>query len=310
MSLFDIFSPSAIVFMVFIFVIGFSIPLIQVVTKKGWKISARVENYKASRVRTKNNKKKSYVMRTKNAVKVVHNSEPIQEIIKLNNSYYFAVVNPCHTLSWACNNKRQFDNAIVSEWFKAEIEDSPHRFREIVSSIENNKNNFYEYIKKINGMKSTITEEICADLRISLKRFKKIEKKIFNKLIFLQPVCDMAIYCEKSYRTPKGRNYYYDWKRFSFYQLKEYVNEVEQLINYKKTKQYFVQTERSKMSPKLRYNILERDRHCCQICGRSPKDGVVLEVDHIIPVSKGGKTEESNLRTLCRDCNRGKGAET
>jgi 5-methylcytosine-specific restriction endonuclease McrA len=29
-------------------------------------------------------------------------------------------------------------------------------------------------------------------------------------------------------------------------------------------------------------------------------------MDHIVPVSKGGKTEESNLQTLCRRCNRTK----
>lgn len=34
-----------------------------------------------------------------------------------------------------------------------------------------------------------------------------------------------------------------------------------------------------------------------------------LHVDHIMPISKGGKTEPSNLRTLCIDCNLGKGAK-
>ena len=33
---------------------------------------------------------------------------------------------------------------------------------------------------------------------------------------------------------------------------------------------------------------------------------VKLHVDHIKPVSKGGKTELSNLRTLCERCNLGK----
>ena len=50
----------------------------------------------------------------------------------------------------------------------------------------------------------------------------------------------------------------------------------------------------------------ERDLFTCQICGSSAKDGVRLEVDHIVPVSKGGKTEMSNLQTLCERCNRGK----
>ena len=60
------------------------------------------------------------------------------------------------------------------------------------------------------------------------------------------------------------------------------------------------------MNNSVRYDILKRDRFKCVICGRSAKDGVKLHVDHIIPVSKGGKTEYSNLRTLCDACNFGK----
>ena len=33
---------------------------------------------------------------------------------------------------------------------------------------------------------------------------------------------------------------------------------------------------------------------------------LLLEVDHIIPISKGGKTEPDNLQTLCWKCNRTK----
>ena len=67
--------------------------------------------------------------------------------------------------------------------------------------------------------------------------------------------------------------------------------------------------ERSRMTPTLRQKILERDHFRCVRCGRTPqRDGVRLEVDHIIPISKGGKTVLDNLQTLCFECNRGKGA--
>lgn len=65
--------------------------------------------------------------------------------------------------------------------------------------------------------------------------------------------------------------------------------------------------ERNKLTPKLRYTILARDGFKCLICGRSPEnDGIVLHVDHIYPISKGGKTIPENLQTTCRDCNVGK----
>jgi len=55
-----------------------------------------------------------------------------------------------------------------------------------------------------------------------------------------------------------------------------------------------------------RFDILKRDDYRCRICGRDASDGIKLEIDHMIPKSKGGKDTEDNLWTLCFDCNRGK----
>jgi hypothetical protein len=52
----------------------------------------------------------------------------------------------------------------------------------------------------------------------------------------------------------------------------------------------------------VRTAVLLRDEARCRKC----RTVLHLEIDHIIPVSKGGKTEESNLQTLCRRCNRRK----
>lgn len=65
---------------------------------------------------------------------------------------------------------------------------------------------------------------------------------------------------------------------------------------------------RKALSVKKRFEVFKRDAFACQYCGATPPD-VVLEVDHIHPVAKGGGSEENNLITACFDCNRGKGAE-
>ena len=57
----------------------------------------------------------------------------------------------------------------------------------------------------------------------------------------------------------------------------------------------------------VRVSVLHRDSYKCAFCGRGAKQ-VQLEVDHIVPFSKGGSNDLSNLQALCIDCNRGKGA--
>lgn len=59
------------------------------------------------------------------------------------------------------------------------------------------------------------------------------------------------------------------------------------------------------ISNKLKHEIWRRDDFTCQYCGRGINE-VELEIDHILPVSKGGTIAPSNLQTLCFECNRKK----
>jgi HNH endonuclease len=59
--------------------------------------------------------------------------------------------------------------------------------------------------------------------------------------------------------------------------------------------------------PGLWWTVLARDHWTCCSCGRSARhDGVLLEVDRIVPRSRGGTNAMDNLQTLCRKCNQGK----
>lgn len=54
---------------------------------------------------------------------------------------------------------------------------------------------------------------------------------------------------------------------------------------------------------KLRHEVFKRDGYRCRECGAS-KDETSLEIDHIVPVARGGTNDIDNLQTLCRECNR------
>lgn len=66
--------------------------------------------------------------------------------------------------------------------------------------------------------------------------------------------------------------------------------------------------QRALMTTRLRNFIKERDNHTCRLCSVSlaQEPHLLLEVDHITPVSRGGLTTEENLQTLCWRCNRTK----
>jgi 5-methylcytosine-specific restriction endonuclease McrA len=64
--------------------------------------------------------------------------------------------------------------------------------------------------------------------------------------------------------------------------------------------------ERSLMTNHLRMTVLRRDAFRCRMCGATASDGAQLHVDHINPVSRGGRTVSENLQTLCAPCNLGK----
>ena len=59
------------------------------------------------------------------------------------------------------------------------------------------------------------------------------------------------------------------------------------------------------ITKKKRFEVLQRDQHCCIYCGRKPPY-VMLEVDHIIPKNKWWLDTLDNLVTSCFDCNRWK----
>lgn len=105
--------------------------------------------------------------------------------------------------------------------------------------------------------------------------------------------------------------------------LKEFINYInvdndktndivsQQVIISKKTnatKQIVAHKTKRDINLRMRFIVFKRDNFKCCICGASPaKDpSVELQVDHIIPWSKGGETELENLQTLCSKCNLGK----
>lgn len=84
----------------------------------------------------------------------------------------------------------------------------------------------------------------------------------------------------------------------------EYVQARLEYVRYRRSMDASVGHPRS-ITRRKRSRILERDGFRCRRCGNGPEHARLV-VDHIIPVALGGDASDSNLQTLCDDCNGGK----
>jgi rubrerythrin len=110
------------------------------------------------------------------------------------------------------------------------------------------------------------------------------------------------------YKFVYTSNGYMAQRSFSVPMTEDNIIELIETLENKLTMESFTNDQRALMTLKLRNQIKKRDNYTCQICGNSTykEPNLLLEVDHIHPISKGGYTIESNLQTLCWKCNRAK----
>ena len=243
----------------------------------------------------------------KNHLKVVkENSEYYAAILKLNNAYTFhSDFQRVYRHFETCVSKRKLEKLSLEDVLLSQIDAHFDFYRSLLLRVEENNLKYEQYCKKYDSLCSTMTAEKVKGLKIKLKPFLKIEKKLCDKSK-LSPSLTTSIYIKASYTSPKGRNSYYKENTFPYTEMVNAYHKYIRIKNRQQEYSYQVKIERAKMSDSLRYNILKRDDFRCQICGATAQEGAKLHVDHIVPVSRGGKTVASNLRTLCDRCNMGK----
>ncbi|MFT5525996.1 MAG: 5-methylcytosine-specific restriction endonuclease McrA [Pirellulaceae bacterium] len=90
-----------------------------------------------------------------------------------------------------------------------------------------------------------------------------------------------------------------DWIRTVNFSIQ--IPRVIRLLAFDRTPKHTLRFNRS--------NILARDDHRCQYCGRTPPSSQ-LSLDHVIPRSRGGETNWENIVCSCVPCNTKKGGRT
>lgn len=245
----------------------------------------------------------------KRSEKIVReNSERLQRLLLLNERTHYFEIESLYMIREYCFSKQKLDRLDMDTYFVRYIEKRINWFQRLEEETLENHEVKQIYMSEVIKINSTATEESCKALKMKLKKFIKLENMYFEQEIL--QIEDNPVICIKaSYTSPQGRNTYQRTEHYRFIEIQDMVRRTENLIEERGKREYQIRLERAKLTPSMRYDILKRDHFRCQICGSSSSDGVKLHVDHIVPVSRGGKTEPSNLRTLCDRCNFGKSSK-
>lgn len=232
---------------------------------------------------------------------VQQDSKKLPLIHELNTKYRFYSILPIVQLHKVCKSKHEFDRANLKDFLVSQISDNREYFFDLITKANINKNDYQNYKSEF----SAIVNSLPDDKNYSTHSyFRPVEERLIAKEK-QNPIVDPTIRVTKIYTSPMGRNSYHSSADFKGAAIIECYNlSRQQELNRQSTK-----NQRVLMTDSLRYDVMKRDGFRCVICGATAKDGVKLHVDHIFPVAKGGKTELSNLRTLCEHCNRGKSAK-
>lgn len=224
-----------------------------------------------------------------------------KDILYINSRYCFYNLEEEYIFSKIHKSKAQYDKFSHSKFLEEQIESRIYFFEKIKEEALKNDNLMIEYRDELKNISPFVDKNVFNIKGISFSKYKKIEEKLVSNAI-LQPVSKPKILIENSYISAKRRNSYHNQRVFSY---SEWIYEYD-IVCEKRKKKNTKEYQRKIMTDSLRYDIMKRDGFKCVLCGRKAEDGVKLHVDHIIPVSKGGKTIENNLRTLCDSCNLGK----
>lgn len=242
---------------------------------------------------------------------VNEHSLAIRAIKELNSKYQFSSIYPL-IYKYCYDSTRNFEKVSCKDYLIYQFHLDTLSIRRIIKSRNNNISKEIDYKSKVDLTKDKLGNFDVSIEDLDEEKLRNIESIVFNDLI---EKANTDFYAEVHLYLTRGRMHrVIDEKKESF-DLNEIIDALKS-IDSSKLKEgrrfYSVEVwnsiervERAKVSNELRQEIFERDGYTCVNCGSTEKES--LEIDHIQPISKGGKTEPGNLQTLCRNCNIRKG---
>lgn len=241
---------------------------------------------------------------------VLENSLVLKRLKDVNSRYVF---NECKNprLSHTYDNEITYDTVSCADYLIYQMQFDRAEWFKQIKEVNRNKEKYAEYVRELSLIKDFGQFEKTVE-KLKLNKLIEIERNLFNKNTQDKSVTQFSVQVVLYCSTINGRVYRKKSNEFSV----EDIFAFNKRLNDKNGKFYndrgiwdaLCRVERGKVSNKLRFYIYQRDGYRCKKCGVSDKYAP-LEIDHIIPIAKGGKSTVDNLQTLCHRCNVEKGAD-
>ncbi len=237
---------------------------------------------------------------------VTQNSIAFEKICEINNLYSFnSQINFDQSNTY--DNENFYNNISCKDYLIYQLQFLSSQINKEISNINHNKQQYQNYVDKVKSVEYGLFK--CSYDGFDYEKLLKFEKEIVNKVI-KRPTTSFSItvtlYCSKI----NGEVYSHKRATFSAEETSSFIkrlkNKTANFYNDRDIWDSICRVERGKVSNKMRFSIYERDGYRCRRCGAT-QTRTTLEIDHIIPIAKGGKSTYNNLQTLCSRCNYEKG---
>ncbi len=239
---------------------------------------------------------------------VLEHSITLRKLKEITYKYSFKPI-PNYDMEQSYDNENFYSDISPQDFLTYQLVFIQKQVNQALKDALFNKELYEQYRKEINE-KIVMHQYDVPNVLSNTKKLNRIELDYWDHY-YEKPTVSFSIYVtlkltniNDEYRTSKAHN-------FGPKEIKDIIFKINQRRNGFYTNEEIwksiCRVERGKVTNKMRFAIYQRDGYRCRICGRRG-NGENLEIDHIYPIAKGGKSTYDNLQTLCHNCNQRKGS--
>ena len=236
---------------------------------------------------------------------ILDHSIALRKLNELNKRYSFRYISNMDV--WQVyDNENYFYNMNCTDELVYLVYYNQQRVAQVLADTIYNRNLYNQYLNEVKAI--PLFKYDAGTNGYNYIKLNNCERKMFDEKI-LKPTIELLIFIQITLNRMNGELKTQKSQRFHADEIAYYVNKFSYINGIPKYDNVLwkaiCHVEHARVTNRIRFLVYQRDGYRCRYCGSTYN----LEVDHIYPVFKGGRTTVENLQTLCHNCNVRKGTK-